>query len=74
VDFGDLREVLGGGGFQQAAAGVAVQLDERGQRQAGGGGADAGVIALDDPGLFQAADRLTRLAIWLNDSRASRWI
>jgi hypothetical protein len=33
-----------------------VQLDERGQWQAGGGGADAGVIALDDPGLFQAAD------------------
>ena len=40
MDFRDLRELLGCGGLEQAAAVMAVQLDERRQRQADGGGAN----------------------------------
>jgi hypothetical protein len=56
MDLDDFRELLGHGRLEQAAAGVAVQLQERGHGQPDGAGVDAGVVALDDSGLFQPAD------------------
>jgi hypothetical protein len=56
MDLDDFRELLGGGRLEQAAAGVAVQLQERRHGQPNGGGVDAGVVALDDSGLLEPAD------------------
>jgi hypothetical protein len=52
VDLGHFGVVVVGRGLEQTPAESAPQLDERGQRKAGPGRVDTGVVAIDDAGVL----------------------